>query len=194
MATQTLLTMARGSILAPRAGAAMLLRMRLPPQVAWLALALMAIAAALLNHVSFAAMPADAQAFFGDAMRAPLRTALIQWAAMLVAAQLVTRVGRWRGGSGRLADAALLIAWLQFILLLVQVVQIVVQLALPALGGMLSLLAIALLFWLLTNFVAELHGFGSLPMTFLGILGTMLVTAFVLASVFALILNLTGRA
>ena len=188
----SILSLARTSVLAPREGAAALMRLRLPASVGWMALALMAIAAALLSHLSFATLPAEAQAFFSEAMRSPIRTALIQWIAMLVAVQLVHKVGRWRGGTGSLADAVLLVAWLQFILLLLQVVEIVVHLAVPPLGGVLSIASVVLLFWLLTNFVAELHGFRSLALTFAGIILTMLAGAFLLTALFMALFGLVS--
>lgn len=192
LTARTLLGMVRSSISAPRAAAAALIGQNLPREAGWFGLALMAVGTAILTHLSFATMPEETQSFFAEAMRSPIRTALLQWAAMLVAVQLVHKVGRWRGGTGSLADSVLLVAWLQFILLVAQAVEIVVQLAVPPLGGLMSIGSLILLFWLLTNFVAELHGFRSLPLTFLGIIATMLAAAIVLALVFTLVFGLVG--
>lgn len=193
LSLRNLLSMARDTIVAPRAGAAEVMQKNLPPVAGWLALALMAVASALLNHVSFAMMPIEAKDFFAEAMRSPIRTAILQWVAMLMSVQLIHKIGRMRGGTGSLADTVVLVAWLQFILLILQSAQIVVQIVIPPLGGLLSLASVVLLFWLLTNFIAELHGFRSLPAVFVGILVTLLVTALALAILFAVLLGLTGR-
>ena len=81
----------------------------------------------------------------------------------------------------------LLMAWLQFILLCLQVLQLVTQVLLPPLSELLGLVGLALFFWLLTNFIAELHGFGSLVKTFVAVLICLVLAAFLLAFVVALI-------
>lgn len=183
----TLLKMARDSILAPRAGAASVMALDLPPKVGWWALMLMAVGSALLTHLSIAMMPAETQAYLGGAMSSPVRTAILQWIVMLLSVQAIHKIGRWRGGKGSLPDAVILVAWLQFILLCVQVVQLVAQVILPPFAEMLGLAGLVLFFWLLTNFIAELHGFRSLALTFIGVLITLFLGAFVLALVFALL-------
>jgi hypothetical protein len=55
------------------------------------------------------------------------------------------------------------------------------------LADILGLLGLVLFFWLLTNFVAELHGFKSLALTFIAILITVFTAAILLVLVFALL-------
>ena len=87
-------------------------------------------------------------------------------------------VGRWRGGRGELADSVILVAWLQFIQLLIVVVQLVVLVALPVLAPIVEVGAVLIFLWLLVNFVAEMHGFRSLGMVFLGIVLTFVLAVF----------------
>jgi len=180
-----LLNLARDSVTDPRGVARRIMSLGLPAQVGWMALLLMAVGSAVLTHLSIALSPPAAQEIFGGVMASPVRTAVLQLMVMVVSAHLVFRIGRARGGVGGLAQTVVLVAWVQFVLLLVQVVQMVAQVLLPPLSDLMGILGLALFFWLLSNFVAELHGFSSVGKTFLGILAVMLVAGFVLAIVIA---------
>lgn len=184
-----LMRMVRETLLAPRVAAATILSFDFAPVVGWTALLLMAVASTLLTHFSFAIMPADAQAFWGAAMGSPLRTAIFQWVVLLISVHAIHKIGRWRGGYGTLKGAVILVAWLQFILLCVQVAQLLVQALAPPLADLLGIFGLVLFLWLLTNFVAALHGFKSLALTFVGILLTLFATSFVLAFIIGLLVG-----
>jgi hypothetical protein len=184
-----LLRMVRETIMAPRAGAAAVLNMGFSAAFGWLALMLMAVASTLLTHISFAMMPQEAQDFWGAAMASPIRTAMLQWLVLLVSVHVIHKIGRWRGGVGSLTGAVMLVAWLQFILLCLQVAQLALEIVLPAAASMLGALGLVLFLWLLTNFIAELHQFRSLGMVFFGIILTLFALSFVLAFVFGLLLG-----
>jgi hypothetical protein len=100
----------------------------------------------------------------------------------------VHRIGVFFGGTGSFEESALLVIWLQFILICVQVIQIATLFVLPPLAGLVTIIAIALYLWLLVNFIAVLHGFTSLGMVFV----TTLLSAFALLFVFSLILAVLG--
>lgn len=178
-----LLALARDTISDPRGGARRIMSIDLSLQERWLALLLMAVVSTLLTHLSFAMAPAAAQDFLGEAMSSPLRTAAIQAIVLFAGTLAVHRFGQARGGTGTLADSVSLMAWLQFILLIAQVAQIVAEVLLPPLAQLIGLVAVALFFWLLTNFVVELHGFRSLGATFAGVILGIIALAFVLALV-----------
>ena len=74
-------------------------------------------------------------------------------------------------------------AWIEGVLVLLQAVQMVLLLLAPPLAEALGLIGIALFLWLLTNFVAELHGFRSAAKVFFTILGTVLALSFAAAFV-----------
>lgn len=187
-----LMRMVRDTLVAPRAGAARMLGFGFAPVVGWISLLLMAVASTILTHISFAMMPEDAQAFWAAAMGSPVRTAILQWAVLLVSVHAIHKIGRWRGGKGSLDGAVILVAWLQFILLCVQIAQLVAQALVPPFADILGLIGLVLFLWLLTNFVAELHGFPSLALTFLGIFLTVLALSFALAFVVALLFGGAG--
>ena len=176
-----LLSLVRDTIANPRGAARAIIDLRLPAQVGWTALALMAVAATLASYVSLKLSPPEAQAMFGKAMESPLRTAFLQLFVLVAGCFALWRIGRARGGQGSLEDSVALIAWLQFVLLVLQAVMMAVQLLVPPLGGLIGLGELVLFFWLLVNFVAELHGFRSLAATFAGVLLTLLVLVFMIS-------------
>ena len=181
MTVQGLAELMRDTLRDPRGGARAVMQMRLPMEARWLALVLMAVGSALLTHIGIAmTMP------MGDtgatlALPSPIATAATQFMVLVLTAALATWVGRWAGGQGQFPDAVTLVVWLQAILLAVQLLQMVLLLLVPPLGALVGYASVALFFWLLTAFVAELHGFRSLGLTFLGVVLAILAVAFVLA-------------
>ncbi|MDP3961733.1 MAG: Yip1 family protein [Pseudorhodobacter sp.] len=177
----TLLALARLSLKHPRDGARQVIARHLPRSVGWLGLGLAAVLSTLLVHLSFAMQPADVKSFFAATIASPLRTALLQAGFMGVAVAAVTSIGRWRGGHGSFDGALILVVWLQFLLLGLQAVQLVAYAVAPLLADLIGLATVALFFWLLTNFIAELHGFKSLGLVFVGVLATLVVMVLGLA-------------
>lgn len=119
----------------------------------------------------------------------PFRTAVLQWGFLALSVLLIHRVGRAFGGRGSLPDALLIVVWLQALMLGFQVAQLVVAPILPALAGLIALVSFVVYFWLLTHFIAELHGFASRGLVFLGMVVTGIAAGFALAVLFILILG-----
>jgi hypothetical protein len=155
LSLSSLLQMARDSVQNPREGARAVLRLNPPRQARWTGLILMAVMSTVLTNLSVLMMPLEDQAMMGAFATSPLRMVVIQVAVLLIMVQAVYHVGRWRGGQGSFADALLLVGWLQFILLVLQVAQIVLQVVLPPLAEILGLLGLILFLWLLTGFVDD---------------------------------------
>ena len=181
LSLSSLLSLARYTVQNPREGARMVMGANLPMVARWVALALMAVTSAILAHLAFALMPAEVRLSMDGAMSSPLTSAVMQGGLMLIAVFVIHYVGRWRGGAGRFEDALILMIWLQFILLILQVVQIVTQVLLPPASVLVGYVSIGIFLWLLSNFVAELHGFSSVLLTFFGVLVTLIAIGFILA-------------
>lgn len=175
----------RFTLRSPRAGARLVMNLDLPVAARWMALALMAIVSTLLTLLSLAASPLAEDPAVQMLRQSPIFLATLQGLVMLVASALIHVQGRWAGGTGRFVDALVLVVWLQVILSLIQAVQIVVGLVLPALADLIGVATLGLFVWLLTNFIAELHGFRSLVLVFVGILGTVLLLSLILSVVAA---------
>lgn len=178
-----LMALLRFTVQNPRAGARQVMQADVPIAARWMAFAVMAILSAVLAHLSFGMMPADMRDQMGSAMTSPFRTAAFQGVLMLISVHAIVWIGRACGGKGAFSDALILMVWLQFILLVLQVVQIVVQVALPPVSGGIGFLSIAVFVWLLSNFIAEVHMFKSVGKVFLGVLLSMLAIGFVLTLV-----------
>jgi hypothetical protein len=178
--------LARLSIADPEKGGREILALNPPLPARWLALA----AAVVLGVVVAYMLPLMAGQTEG--VLPPFAAVGMQAGVNILAIFLMTHVGRMFGGQGRLEDALLLVAWLQALMIAVQGVQLVVLLILPPLAGLVTILAVALFFWLLTGFVQALHGFPSRPMVLLGVLASLFVAAFVL-SFFLLLIGFDPR-
>jgi hypothetical protein len=172
----------------PREGVRQVIALDLPINARWTALALMAVVSAIMTHLSFGLLTPDQRAMAGGMIASPFRTAIVQGLVMLVLVAATFWVGRARGGRGSFADALVAMAWLQFILLCLQAVQLVAQVLLPPLGELIGVAGLAIFLWLLTNFVAELHGFGSR----LAVFGGIVATAFVLGFLLSILLVMLG--
>ena len=176
-----LLMQVRDTLANPRGGARRIMELRLSAQTGWSAVALMAVVSTLMAYVSFPLSPVNARAFFAEAMSIPLRTAFLQLFVWVAGTFAIYRLGRARGGRGTMAEAISLVAWLQFVMLVLQIVTLLAQVLVPPLAGVLALAEIVVFFWLLVNFVAELHGFKSLVATFAGVLAGMCLLLLALA-------------
>jgi len=178
---------ARLTLRHPRAAARHLIESDPPMQARWLGFGLMAIASAILTHVSFELLAQEDRDGIMLVLTSPLETAALQAVVLLATIQMVWWGGRLQGGSGSFPDALLVMVWLQFLMLVVQVIQLVLMVLAPALAVALTLASFVLFLWLLTNFVAELHGFRSLLAVFAGLVFGAVVLAFGLALVLLLI-------
>lgn len=167
----------------PRAAAHLLIGQDWPMQARWMALLAAVSASALLT--SLAAMlfgppdPEGTQVMMLS--RQPIVLAVMQLGAVILAAGLMSGVGRMFGGQGRFEDALLLTVWIEVLLLLVQAAQLVLSLVLPSVAGVLGLASVFLFLWLTVQFTRTLHGFRSSAKVALGLLGTAIVAGFVLS-------------
>ena len=118
-----------------------------------------------------------------------LTIAALVGASILVLTFIMYLGGRVFGGTGDVRDALLLVLWAQFLMTVLQAVELVVAVLVPGAGGVLALVAVVFLLWLLTNFTAELHGFDSLARTFVGLVAAMLGLSVVMSVALTLLLT-----
>jgi hypothetical protein len=180
-----LLAMAWRTVKNPREGAVELLSLGIPREALWPALALVVVLSIILANLAALLLAGDP----ATAMPVgPAATGFIQLALLVVMVFAVFWIGRAMGGTGSFEEAILLVAWLQFVMVCLQVVQTGVLLISTPIAEIFGLLGIALFLWLLTNFVAVLHSFGSLFRVFVMIL----VSAFGIAFGLSILLTLIG--
>jgi len=95
--------------------------------------------------------------------------------------------GRTIGGVASFTDILVLITWLQFVRLAIQIVTFVLLLFLPVLAGVFNFLATIYVLWILLNFINEAQGFDSIGKSFaniiLGLLGLMMALSFIISAI-----------
>ncbi|MCR8546972.1 YIP1 family protein [Salipiger sp. P9] len=172
------------TLVAPREVAQTLLSLRLSQETILTALALVVV----LNALVIGAM--QAAGLTGAAvpvMLGPLPIAALL-AAMLTASILfMTWAGRLMGGQGRSEDVALLLAWLQGLRV---VAQLVVAVASVLSGALASLAVVATLIagtWILINFLDVAHGFGNLFRALMVLVFGSVLLIFALTVIFSLL-------
>ena len=182
----------RATVQDPRGGARRVMAANLSMNEAALALLIVAILTAILSaFVGQMASGVDTEAMPLAAL-SPVQWAVMQIAAMFVGAALIAGVGRSFGGHGTLAQSIALLAWAEFIVLMVQVAQVLSMFILPPVAVILAVIGIALTLWLIVNFVAEVHGFESLIKVFFALVGVSFMLIVIMATILAVLVGAPG--
>jgi hypothetical protein len=181
----SLVAMAWRTVKNPREGATEVLSLGVPREALWLALALVVTISILLAQATSLLVTGEAGAGMPVG---PLAMGFVQLLLLVLMVFSIFWIGRSFGGSGSFEETILLVIWLQFIMVCLQVVQTVALVILPVFSGLIGIGALVLFLWLLTNFVTVLHGFASLGKVFIMIL----VSAFGIAFGLSIILTLIG--
>ncbi|WP_167850864.1 YIP1 family protein [Tabrizicola caldifontis] len=184
-----IISLARLSVQDPRRGARTLLSLDVPLPARTAGLLLMAVASAVLMHLGFLLLPPANDQMSQFLMQSPIRTAVIQWLILVISVFLIFQIGRAWGGHGSLPDTLLIVVWLQVIMLGVQVVQLLALILAPPLAGIVNIAGLILFFWLLSSFIAELHGFASRGKVLAGIFATTFAVALIVVFVLSLFIG-----
>lgn len=142
----------------------------------------------LLGYVALRVSGGSVDPVTAAALDAPLLGVAAQVAMMTLAAVLTTGIGRLFGGTGGLQQAALTVVWLNGVTLLFQFAQLVALLAAPPLAMVVLIASVVWLLWAYSCFIAELHGFASIPI----VLGVVVLTGIVLAFAGAMVAAMLG--
>ncbi|MFT4149677.1 MAG: hypothetical protein QM656_05720 [Paracoccaceae bacterium] len=175
--------LARKSLTTPREAARRVIAIgrSFQPAELWLVLFLLAVVSTILSHLVLMTLPpVDAGDGFVWLDLGPVALAGLQLATMAVMVWAILLVGGRMGGRGDLAGALSVVVWLEFLTLAPLLAQAVLAPLAPALCDVAGMLGMAAFWVLLSFFVAELHGFRSVPMVFGGIVLTVLILAFAL--------------
>lgn len=174
--------MVRETLTRPRDAAARLLALNVPDDARWLGFVIVVVLSVILGQVSVLAMGEGA---FGGGM---LFMAMFQTSITLGMVVAVQGIGRMFGGTGTFPDTLLLIAWLQFVMLVFQVAQVIALVLVPPLFGLIAIAALVVFLHVLTQFVRVLHGFESSIKVFVGIVFSF----FAFAMAMAIVLSVLG--
>jgi hypothetical protein len=168
----------------PREAAGRLLDMNIPDDARWLGFVIVVVLSVIIGQISVLLMGEEG---FQGSM---LFMAMFQTSILLGMVVAVQGIGRALGGSGTFPDTLMLVAWLQFVMLVFQLIQIVSLLILPGVFGLITIAALVFFMWMLTNFIMALHGFVSPIKVFVGIIFSF----FGMAMVLAILLGMMGLA
>lgn len=112
---------------------------------------------------------------------APVPMAFLQGALMLYAAKVMSSLGRFFGGTGSFRDALLLVVWIEFVLVLGQLLELLIMVFFPLVSLIGTLGLLGLMFWLLIQFTAALHGFTDLMKVGAGVIAVFFGSAMLFA-------------
>lgn len=171
----------------PREGAAEVLALGIPREAHWLLVATVAVLSTLVTG-AFAtiALMRGGEAAMVQPGLAMIFAVHLGTVVMLIV--MVQGVGRTMGGTGRVEETTVLMCWLQFVMLVVAVVQSLLSAVMPPIAMLLAFVAAGIQLWLLTHFVAVLHGFRSLA----GVFGMIIAVAFMLGFALMIVLQMAG--
>lgn len=167
----------------PARAAQWLRALDLPMGARWMALVVVVSLSALLTWLASALFPVQVEMGVNSTVAQPLMLAGMQFVVLSLTAFLMAVIGRAFGGTGDFPDALLLVTWIEFILLLVQSVQVVLMLIFPIFASAMWLVAAALFVGLMVLFTKALHGFENTGKVALGMVLTFLAAGMVLAVV-----------
>ncbi|QIE41871.1 YIP1 family protein [Rhodobacteraceae bacterium SC52] len=182
-----LLAAALATLRRPRDGVARVLNAQLPTAILWTMLAAVVAASVALGQGTL--ILATGGAALGNPYLAnPLVMFLIQIGLLVVMVYAIHFIGRLMGGQGVFEDTLALVVWLQFVMACLQVVQTIALFVLPPVADVIGIVGLVVFIWLLTHFIATVHGFKSLGLVF----GMILVSAFGITFAMSLILTMMG--
>ncbi|MGX9855336.1 YIP1 family protein [Limimaricola variabilis] len=155
----------------------------------WQALTLVVCLSVVLTALVQGAMPMmPVEATGAGFGLTPFGYAGLLGVSLVLLAAGIAGAGRLLGGTGRFVPALTLVVWLEVLAMALRLVQGVLILVLPPLGGLVGLAGLFWLFWCLTRFIQALHGFNGV--------GRALVTLFIafiaIGAGLAMLLALTG--
>ncbi|MBK4217225.1 YIP1 family protein [Paracoccus caeni] len=169
--------------------AGVLIRSDIPMPARWMLLILVISFSGILSYLtSLTVGPGPSQ--FDDALLEmigqPMVMAGIQLVAVLAGSALVISIGRLFGGTGRFEDALLLMVWTEFLLLLVQGLQLLLVPILPTAAAVLGLAAAFVFLWMSLQFVRVLHGFDNLIKPVVVVIGAGIGAVLILSVVLSM--------
>ena len=171
----------KGTFRAPEQVYRQVLDMRLPRATPWQALALTVILSAIFSAGSLMLVPVDLPPFMAF-MRNPVENLFVQALFNLLFVLILSGYLRFFGGQQTASDIALAIAWVQAMMILLLILQLLV----PPLAGLIGLIGFVFYFWLLARFSAEAAGFtqpfGAFMLIFAALFTAALATSFAMLS------------
>ena len=156
--TQELIDLVKTTLVDPRQAARTLLGRKLPKDTLWTAALLVVIASTLLTYITLAPAAGPMPGWLSFAS-SPFILALFMAANIVIMIFALFWTGKALGGQGSLEGFIALMTWLQAMMVLIEIAQIILSLFSIALASLLGLAAIAWWVWATVLFTTEGHQF-----------------------------------
>jgi len=141
----------------------------------------------ILPLLTLMVQPADIQDKIAGFTSRPLSVFLVQLVVLAGSAFLIAHVGRFLKGQGTFKESLTAMVWLQFVMILVQVVQFFVGLVSPQVSALIFLISVGMMLYLIVHFIAEIHGFTNIIAVLFGVIGSIFVLSFFVSILLAIL-------
>ncbi|GGE41336.1 YIP1 family protein [Actibacterium pelagium] len=179
---QNLWSLALESVQTPRVAARKVLELPATRGQAWGAFVAMILLSVVLTGIGQILFPVPPEQVLAFLQMSPFQAVGLLGGITLALIMAIVSIGRLMGGQGDMDGGLRLFAWMQAILIALQVVQLLLVPVMAILAALLGLVSIALFIWLLLNFVAELHKFDGIGQAIVVTVLSFVLTTFVLIS------------
>jgi hypothetical protein len=179
-----LLKLVWATLSAPKYAGVQVLAFRPSLQARWLGFALVVVISVFFGQLSAMMLGEEILGLPSN----PFVSTAFQASVMLTIIGLSYVVARLFGGKGRLEDTLLLVSWLQFTMIALQLLQLVALVLFPPFAGMIGIVAMVLFLWILANFITLLHGFDKVWGVVAGVVFCFFLVALV-ASYFLIVMG-----
>lgn len=153
----------------------------------WSLVLVTAALAAILSWLGAQLLPASAEAggVIARLAATPLAMAGVQVGSAVLGAYLLSEVGRVFGGTGRFPDALLAVGWIEAVMIVLQLLQLVLTVVLPPLGALVGIGTLLLAGYLIVAMTMAVHAFRNPLLVVVGIVATVMVTSLLMSMVAA---------
>jgi hypothetical protein len=182
-----LVGMALQTVVEPRKIAREVQAISLPRTTLWEVLILLLVGATFLAVIDGIILPVDPAMVISPLQVDPLMMGVAQGSTTIFLVFAIYWVGRAVGGIGSFDQALLTVIWAQFVGLILQLGVVFFDVFAPGFSVLLAILTVVMNFWILSHFIAEMHGFRSAAMVFAGILVTSVLAIFGVSIVIGII-------
>ncbi len=173
------------SLVRPQEAARKVLGLRAPFGVLLEAALVVTCVGMILTFVALQFSPGALDPASARILSNPLIGALLQLGILAIAVLFIVHAGRFFGGNGGVDGALAVVVWLDFMMLIVQAVQIVSLVIFPPIATFLSIVAVLWVLWAAACFICELHEFKNPVVVLGGVIAGMAMLFFGMAILLA---------
>lgn len=153
------------------------------------ATALVVLLSMILPIISLMLQPIEVQQAMSAFSSNPIPIFILQVFIILGSAGLITTFGKMFQGYGTFKETLTAMVWLQFVLLGVQILQLLVSIIAPGFNAAFFLGSVLMMIYLTISFIMEIHGFNNLAavtISFFGCFFALIIALSILLALFGI--------